>query len=146
MLIQDLNTIISTWGLLLGLFGGIAVILFVYNMENRPVESWHTLHSLLLTSGIVLLILAPVIAIWLVRDIFRDQTTFFICIGIMFGLIISLLAYLAVKSYSRYQALPPEERRNFRNKTVFTTWVCAINVFAMFVWLGLFFWLVVCVT
>jgi len=141
MMVQDLYTVVSTWGLILGLFGGIAVTLFVYNLENRTAP-----RSMILTSGIVLLILAPVFAIWLVRDIFRDQTAFFIFSGILFGVIISLLAYLAGNSYSRYKDLPKDERRNFRNKTVFMTWVCAINVFAMVVWLGLFFWLVVSIT
>lgn len=141
MMIQDLYTVVSTWGLILGLFGGIAVTLFVYNLENRTAP-----RSMILTSGMVLLILAPVFAIWLVRDIFRDQTAFFIFIGILFGVIISLLAYLMSKSYSRYKDLPKDERRNFRNKNVFMTWVCGINVFAMVVWLGLFFLLVVAVT
>jgi hypothetical protein len=141
MMIQDLNTVISAWGLLLGLFGGIAVILLVYSLEHRE-----TPRSMLLTTGIVLLILAPAIAVWLVRDIFRNQTAFFIFIGILFGLIISLLAYLAAKSYSRFKVLPRDERRNFRNKTVLMMWACAINIFAIVVWLGLFFWLVLAVT
>jgi len=140
MMLQDLNTVISTWGLLLGLFGGIAVMLFVYNLETGKAH-----RSIFLTSGIVLLILAPGIAVWLVRDIFRNQTAFFIFIGILFGLIISLLAYLATKSYARFKELPLEERRNFQNKTVLMTWACAINIFAMVVWLGLFFWLVITV-
>jgi hypothetical protein len=141
LLAQDLDTIISIWGLLLGLFGGIAIILFMYQLENR-----NTPRPPLLISGIVLLILAPAFALWLVRDIFRNQTAFFIVIGILFGMIIALMAYLAVRSYNRYRELPPVEQRNFGNKTVFLTWVCVIDILAMVIWLGLFFWMVVFIT
>jgi len=132
-MLQDLNAVISTWALILGLFGGIAVTLFVYNIEKGDV-----IRSNLQTAGIIVLIIAPILAVWLVRDIFRNETSFYIFIGILFGVIISVILHLLIVSYTGLNDLTRDERRDWRNKTVFMTGICAIDLLAMAVWLGWF--------
>lgn len=131
---QDIDTILSIWALILGIFGGIAMILFVDSWERKD-----TGRSVALTAGIILLILAPFLSILLIRDVFRDVTIFYVFIGILFGLIIALILYLMYGYVRAIRELPEGGRWSIRNRPVLKLGLAFIDLVAMAAWLGWFF-------